>query len=240
MAASLCDWTSLIPELADHGFSAYALDLFGHGGSAKPDDPSLYHVDFIYQHFLAWIDSLQLKEPPILIGHSLGGYISLMHALRQPQMIRSLVLIDPYYEIKQVPLVLRLVQSQPSLGEKAMRITPLWMINFVLGWSRDSIAQISERQRQQIAADYKRASPHFVYITRVIPDLTDSLKQVNLPALVLWGDHDQTLRPASFPRLVQALPNAVGHSIPATGHQPHISKPEQVYSFILEFIKNLS
>jgi pimeloyl-ACP methyl ester carboxylesterase len=240
MAASLCDWNELIPELVHHGYSTYALDLLGHGDSAKPDDPGLYNVDFIYKHFLTWLDSLQLKEPPILIGHSLGGYISLMHALHQPQAIRSLVLIDPYYEIKQVSSLVRLAQSQPSLGEKAMRITPMWMINLVLRWSPESIAPFSERKRQQIAIDYKRASPHFVYITRKIPDLTDSLKQVNVPALVLWGDRDQTLHPASFPRLVQALPNAVGHPIPATGHQPHISKPNQVYPFILGFIKNLS
>jgi pimeloyl-ACP methyl ester carboxylesterase len=113
------------------------------------------------------------------------------------------------------------------------------LIHAVLGWNPDSITNFSEETRRQIAADYKRASPHFVYITREIPDLTDSLSQVDLPALVLWGTRDQTLRPASFTRLVQAMPNAAGHPIAATGHQPHISKPELVNPLIIEYINNL-
>jgi pimeloyl-ACP methyl ester carboxylesterase len=235
-ASSLSDWTSLATELASNGFAAHALDLLGHGESAKPDDPRLYHIESIYHHFQNWVESLNLDTPPVLVGHSLGGYLSLVHAIRQPGAVRGLVLIDPFFESRQLSLLLRLVSRRPTLGEKAMRVTPQWLIHTVIGWNPDTSAYFSTEARQQIAADYKRASPHFVYITRDMPDLTNSLPDVHAPTLVIWGERDQTLRPSSFPRLVQSLPNATGYPVSATGHQPHVSKPELINRLTLNFL----
>jgi pimeloyl-ACP methyl ester carboxylesterase len=239
MAASLSDWARLAPELAENGLAAYALDLLGHGGSAKPDDPRHYHIDALYRHFHAWIESLGLVEPAIIVGHSLGGYLGLLFAMRQPQGVRGLVLIDPYYEKQQLSPLLQLVSRQPALGEKAMRVTPQWMIHAVMGWNPDAATHFSPQVRQQIAADYKRASPHFVYITRDMPDLNAGLEGVTVPTLVVWGEHDLTLYPSSFRRLVRVIPNATACPIAHTGHQPHISKPALVNRSILEFIHSL-
>jgi pimeloyl-ACP methyl ester carboxylesterase len=240
LAASLYEWTSLAPALASHGFAAYALDLLGHGESAKPDDPRLYHVESIYRHFQDWVENLSLDTPPALIGHSLGGYLSLLHAIRHPQAVRGMVLIDPYFETRQLSPLIRLASRRPNLGEKAMRVTPQWLIHAVIGWNPDTTAYFSTEARRRIAADYKRASPHFVYITRDMPDLTDNLPDVNAPVLVIWGKRDLTLQPASFPRLVQILPNATGYPVTTTGHQPHISKPDLVNRLTLEFLAKWS
>lgn len=240
MAASLYDWTEIAPSLAANGYSAYALDLLGHGDSAKPNDPQVYQVEALYDHFREWVNSHDIDSPPILVGHSLGGYLSLVHSLRHPEQVRGLVLINPYYKAQQLSLLLRLVRRRPALSEKAMRVTPHWMIRAVMGWNPEAMTNFSAKARQQIVADYKRASPHFVYITHEMPDLSDQLAQVSLPVLVIWGERDQTLHPASFPQLVQALPNAFGYPIQSAGHQPHISSPELVTRVMLEFIRKLN
>lgn len=240
MAASLSDWNSLAPALASNDFAVYALDLLGHGESAKPDDPRLYHIESIYGHFKEWLEGLDLEAPSVLVGHSLGGYLSLLHAIRQPSAVRGLVLLDPYFELTQLSPLLRLARRRPNLGEKAIRVMPEWLVHTVIGWGPDAAAYYSAETRRQIAADYKRASPHFVYITRNMPDLTGSLPKVKAPTLVIWGERDLTLRPASFPRLVRILPHGTGYQVGATGHQPHISQPELVARLILEFLAQLN
>jgi pimeloyl-ACP methyl ester carboxylesterase len=93
--------------------------------------------------------------------------------------------------------------------------------------------------RQQIANDYKRASPLFLNITRDIPDLSEILPQISTPTRVIWGQHDLTLHPTSFMSLTLMLPNATGKAVPHTGHQPHIGRPDIVNRLVLEFSQSL-
>src|SRR5512134_1890002 len=85
LAASLHDWDMLLPDLAAHGFAGYAVDLLGHGESAKPSSLDDYTSDSTFAHLEEWVESLQLGEPAVLVGHSLGGYLSLQYALRYPE-----------------------------------------------------------------------------------------------------------------------------------------------------------
>ncbi len=239
VAASLHDWTRLVPALASAGFSAYAPDLPGHGESDKPDDPEQYHIEVILLQITRWLDSLPLERPVILLGHSLGGYLSLAYANRYPENVERLVLINPLYSPNQLSPVLQVARRRPALGSKTMRLVPEWLVNTVLGWDQSSTADFSPQARQQIANDYKRASPHFVYITKDISDLTPSLPDIQQPTCVIWGDRDMTLRPDSFPSLVDILPRASGIPIAHSGHQPHIGKPALVSRLVLEFLDAL-
>jgi pimeloyl-ACP methyl ester carboxylesterase len=240
LAASLHDWADMLPDLADNGYRAYALDLLGHGLSEKPHDPVKYQSEGLLAHLQGWIDALALDEPVVFIGHSLGGYLSLSYTLRSPERVRGLVLIDPYYSPRQLSPLIRLVDNRPRLGEKAMRLTPAWFIHAALGWDPVSMAHFSPEARRQIAADYKRASPKIVHITGSLPDLTAEMPKVSVPVKVIWGERDLTLKTQSFPRLVEALPHASGCVIAGCGHQPHIGKPELVNHLVLDFLAGLS
>jgi len=237
IAASLHDWSSLVPALVGNGFRACALDLLGHGESAKPDDPQVYSTHSLVEHFSIWVENLNLDSPAYLVGHSLGGYISLAYTLANPEKIRGIVLIDPFYSPRQLSPLLRLVRRRPTIGEKVIRITPDWVIEMVLGWDPIRKENFRETERQRIANDYKRASPHIVYITRSVPDLSPSLSRISQPTLVIWGDEDRTLSPSSFHRMVRALPDARARIMRGSGHQPHIGKPHLVNHLVLDFLK---
>ena len=245
LAASLRDWDELLPALAEHGYAGYALDLLGHGESAKPRDLSAYTAENVFAHLQNWIDSLELDQPAIFIGHSLGGYLALQYILRYPQKINALVLIDPFYSIQQLPSALRLFFRQQLLNTNLIERTPYWLFRALIdlssltfGASTSAKYTLPESVRIQTAVDYKRASPNIFNIPRTLQDLTSSLPSLNLPTLVIWGTNDQTLATDSFPRLVEMLPNARGESLPA-GHVPHQSHPEQVNRLILDFLEDI-
>jgi pimeloyl-ACP methyl ester carboxylesterase len=245
LAASLHDWDYLLPELSAAGWHGYALDLLGHGESPKPASRS-YKTKWVYKHFAQWADSFQFSEAPVLIGHSLGGYMCLRYAIRNPEKVRGLVLTSPFYKLGQLPSLLRRTYRRPTINAVVVERTPEWVFrwivdltNLALGRSGGSDLTLSDSVRLQTALDYKRTAPGAFNIPNTVHDLTSDLSRVTMPTLVLWGDRDQTLAPASFPPLVQSLPNARGQVL-SGGHVPHQSNPTEYNRLVLEFLESLS
>jgi pimeloyl-ACP methyl ester carboxylesterase len=116
LAASLHDWEVLVPELASYAFQAFAVDLFGHGDSPKPELPELYTISTLINSFEAWIEQLELDSSLMLVGHSLGGHVCLQYGLRHPDRISCMVLIDPFFRPAQLSPVLRLFNKRPKVG----------------------------------------------------------------------------------------------------------------------------
>ena len=244
IAASLHDWDDLVPALAGNGYAAYALDLLGHGDSPRLD-ARLYQMDWVFEHFFHWMKSLRLTEPAILIGHSLGGHVALEYARRVSAWTRGLILVDPFYSPSQLPFLVRKTYSRPRLSELLLgKVSEKWFRFFVdissaaIGHSVGALRALPERIREQTILDYKRVAPGVYHIPSAIMDLTEQLHNVNTPALVIWGDQDKTLSPASFPRLVRTLPKARGEMLRA-GHVPHQSHAEEFNQLVLKFLREI-
>lgn len=245
IAASLHDWDDLIPKLTQNGYASYALDLLGHGESPKPDF-SVYHMDWIFEHFEHWMRSLSLAEPAIVMGHSLGGYVALEYARRASALTRGLILVNPFYSRLQLNPFLRRSYSRRNLRGYLASKAPAWMHrafvdigSVVMGRNQGALHSLPERIRIQTARDYARTAPGVYGIPNVISDMTDFLPYIHVPTLVVWGDRDQTLSPASFSTLVSVMPRASGKSVRA-GHVPHQSNAGEFNQIVLEFLRELS
>ena len=248
LAASLHDWDDLLPELAGAGYAGYALDLFGHGESHKPADHDEYTFDAVFEHFSAWIDSLNLADPLILIGHSLGGGLSLQYALLHPERVRALVLVNPFYDIRQLPPILQIAFRRKLLDTTLLEYLPyrvfrffvdMSSVNFSIGQRRTHV--MPKHIRYQTALDYTRAASGIYNIPRSLPNLIPELSRIQQPTLLLWGNRDQSLNPGSFPTVEQKLANVVAsHTFPVCGHVPHQCHPEQLNPHVMEFLRDVT
>jgi pimeloyl-ACP methyl ester carboxylesterase len=247
LAASLHDWDDLLPELVESGYAGYALDLLGHGDSHKPIHHHEYTFEAVFEHFSVWIDSLSLADSLILIGHSLGGGLSLQYALHYPERVRALVLVNPFYDIRQLPPMLQFAFRRQLINTTLIERTPYRLFRFFVDMSsvsfhmgRRETHTLPERIRYQTALDYTRAASGIYNIPRTLPDLTEDLSCIHQPALLLWGGSDQTLDPQSFPNIGKKLPNIVAsQTFPICGHVPHQCHPEQFNPHVMEFLRNL-
>ncbi|QNE35433.1 alpha/beta fold hydrolase [Leifsonia shinshuensis] len=97
-------WAEVLPGLLRIG-CAIGLDLRGHGGTPAGDIPVT--IDLLVNDVIAAIEQSR-RNRVILIGHSLGGSIATMVAVRRPDLVDGVVSIDPSYgarasEMRDVP-----------------------------------------------------------------------------------------------------------------------------------------
>ena len=246
LAASLHDWDFLVPDLVAGGYEAGALDLLGHGDSGKPACIDDYSIENVFGHAAGWIESLALRQPAVLIGHSLGGYLALDYALRFPERVRALILVNPFYSVQQLSPFLRFVFRRQLLNTALIERTPYRLFRVVIdvtspqiGAGGKSVHSLPESVRIQTTQDYKRAAPGIYNIPRTMRDLTGDLPRVSAPALVIWGARDHTLARSSFPELVRRLPNAVGEEILPCGHVPHQCHAARFNRMVMAFLAKL-
>ena len=240
ISQSLTDWYSLMPILASDGYRAIAVDLLGHGDSPKPTDPEFYTTRAVYGTLESWIEALRMEPPYFLVGHSLGGYMSLNYARRHPDNVAAMVLINPLFSLSQLKGLLNIFMPYDSLGVRVLRRTPSWLVNSFLAKSDSFTTMLPPKARAMYAKNVKRASPYFLLIPKSAKDLTPELEYISPKTMVIYGVHDNIEDPLSFPRLVSGLPNAIGRAMTGCGHQPHHNKPDVVNRIILNFLNDNS
>ncbi len=244
LAASLHEWDALVPELVAAGYRTYAPDLLGHGASPKPPVPA-YQMEWLVDHFSDWLNGLELKDAPVLVGHSLGGYIALEYARQFPGRVRGLVLVDPFFSSSQLPAFSRWAYDHPRLSGFFVSRGPAWMVRWIvdvtsllMGHRTPGPHALNAEVRAQTALDYLRTAPAAYAILKGEPDLRPYLGSIGVPTLVVWGEQDRTLSPASFLDLVKSLPTAIGKSSP-TGHVPHQADADWFGQEVLAFLASL-
>ncbi len=94
-------WTHVAATFADE-FRVIAVDLSGHGDSAHRDD---YMLDQWTREVLTAADHAGIAGPPVVIGHSMGGFVTIATAALHPQRVAGAIVCDspvtaPDHEIR--------------------------------------------------------------------------------------------------------------------------------------------
>ncbi len=184
-------------------------DLRGHGQSDCPADPSLYSVPLAVADMAALLDRAGV-ERAVLVGHSLGGFLSLEFHLAQRARVAGLVLVDtgPGYR-KDAP--------RQGWNERAER------------FARDFEAKGGER-----ALGLARAARGILaqHDARVL----ESLPAIEVPTLVVVGERDEPFLAGSR-YMSEKIPGAKLEVIANAGHSPNVDQPEAFARATSEFLR---
>jgi pimeloyl-ACP methyl ester carboxylesterase len=241
--SSMEEWNPFWQELIDAGYKPYSVDLPGHGQSAHSDNPECYAEEPIYNQILHWIQSLDIDEPFILIGHSFGGHLAIRYTCENPARVARLILINPFLTFRQMTLMNRLPFYFPAFTARMYRHMPSCLIHLFV-WlgslqpGRFLRSTLSKDEMAAMLRDYQRCSDKVVYIPKSVTDLEIDYSKLTMPVFLIWGLRDGTLKTSEFKQLADRLPACKVHTINA-GHYPHRTNTHEVKHAILEFLRRV-
>jgi pimeloyl-ACP methyl ester carboxylesterase len=239
---SFTTWEGWVRDLKTR-FHVISLDFPGHGLTRAPAGYALTSeglVDFVD----AFATKLALPKFAVA-GNSMGGGVAWQLAVRHPDRIDALVLADAVgfpnekpptevplaFKILRYPIgrvILRNIDNRPLVGEglrtdvydKAL-ITPA----IVDRW-----------------AEFQRAPGHRAILLGVnfaaqTQATADMLGTIKVPTLVLHGESDVLIEPASARKFAAAIPGAKLITYPQVGHLPQIEIPQRSAADVAAFLE---
>jgi pimeloyl-ACP methyl ester carboxylesterase len=218
-------WPSDLRRMA--GEIVYSLDLPGHGESRGDVEES---VGGYAQRLVGWLDLLDLGAV-MLVGHSMGGAISMMMALESPQHVQGLVLVGSGARLRVSPQILALTENE-NLYRQAAELVTQWAFSCHADARMIELAQkrMAEVPSRVIHADFV-ACDHF--------DVMDRLAEISMPTLVLCGAEDQ-MTPVKYSHyLADNIPHARLAIIKDAGHMVMLEKPQEVTRHVRNFIQEI-
>ncbi|WP_426166750.1 alpha/beta fold hydrolase BchO [Sandarakinorhabdus sp. DWP1-3-1] len=243
-AAATHSWRDLMPLLATQ-FTVVAPDLPGHGFTSAMARPTPTSVATA---LAALLDVLQL-EPALTVGHSAGAAIALTMAekrLARPQAIVSLggaLLPFPGMAGKLFPALARMIFVNPLMPELfAMRArVPGEVPSFL---HRATGSRIDPRGLQ-LYERLLRTSGHIGGALALMANwdlepLERALSGLDLPILLVHGDHDKTIPAKTAHRVAARLPQAEVKLLPGAGHLSHEEDPAGHAALIVDFARRVA
>ncbi len=230
------NWTDQMDAFADR-YTVVAWDARGYGDSS--DTPPLQVFSDFGDDLAALIGHLG-HDTAHLVGLSMGGMIALDLVTRRPNLVASLTLADttpgfgPSEATERAEFLARRLtplQNGARLRDIADDMAPVLVSKTAGNAVRAAVLDSLHRLREQ---PYMRALQALTIV-----DLSASLDKVNVPTLVIVGEHDIVTPPQKSEQLADAISGAELVKIPDCGHLSNIEKPDEFNRHLAEFLQSL-
>jgi len=237
-------WRNIAPAITDAGHTAYAIDLFGHGESDRPYD-SDFGIASQSEYLDAAMTALRVARG-ILVGVDIGGDIALRLAATRPERVEKLVLINtPAFD--ELPAK-DITQLQRNTARFAVRTTRgiLGAAPLVEAVLKASVADPEKHMPTKLIARYlapfvgKEGPNHLLTLANSISaeDLEDiELRDIHVPALLLWGEEDAFVDAKIGEKLSNALPDGRLVRVPGVGRLLPEENPQFLTEHLLDFMR---
>ncbi len=236
-------------------FPVYAYDRPGFGETARPlppfdspwDNINPYSREGQVEMLRMFMDALDIPEA-VIAGHSVGGIIARLFALRYPSRVKGLILINAsIYGKGFSPKTLTLMRTLP--GRLAgMLILSFFKRKFDENFSKEFYRpdEITEKTRQVYARlftmdKWKRGLWEYLSHGPVLDEAEhlEAIRAITQPVLLVHGKEDRRVDPNQSRLQADAFPDAEFHLIDDCGHMTPEEKPITTAEKIVNFVQSL-
>ncbi|MFB1082733.1 alpha/beta fold hydrolase [Jeotgalibacillus sp. JSM ZJ347] len=236
--SSQAAWHQMVKAFEDD----YQVVLFDYTGSGNSDigaySSDRYHSLEGYADDLIEIcDSLNFRDI-IFVGHSVSGMIGTIAAIRRPELFRQMMMIaaSPRYlndegyhggfDHESIEGMLDMMEK--NFNEWAKYLAPVASKN-------EDRPELAENFEKQLLSNDHTIARQFAEATFLV-DMRQELKQMNVPVVVMQPGDDTIVPHEAALYLSSEFPESELVILGASGHNPHISHPEEVIKYIKKYI----
>lgn len=241
-------WYAMSPllDLVAQRYHVMAVDLPGYGQS--PPFPFRTTIP-AYADLIAQLIEEYADGPVVLIGHSMGGMISVTLALKYPAIVERMVLLGPTITGKLSMFINTLVfpvnmLERFGLGSLIVSAVERAAVGITDRLMRPaSFAErsgITEADYARLRADARRPGQGRVraecYWAMRANNLSGKLSAIETPALVIWGAEDNTVPLRDAGVIADEWPAADLRILPKAGHWPQFEAPEATRRLVAAYL----
>lgn len=167
-----------------------------------------------------------------LLGNSLGGHVALVHVLKHPERIKSLILTGSSGLFEN-----GMGDTYPKRGdyEYIRKKTEVTFYDPAVA-TKELVDEVYEIVNQRIKAIKVIALAK----SAIRNNLGDELKDIKLPTLLIWGNNDTITPPFVGKEFNKLIPNSELHLIDKCGHAPMMERPDEFNEILNGFLTKLS
>lgn len=188
----------------------------GHGNIDIPSDG--ISIEKYTQELVEYCTKNKLKDV-FIFGHSMGGYVALCYALKNPENVNSIITLGTKFEWSE---------------EQAVKESKMLNPDTIL----EKIPQYAQILEKQHGTKWKQLLPSVADLMIDLgknPPLKNSLATINIPVQIMVGDKDNMVTIEESTDVYRALPNAKLVVLPDTKHPMDKVRPNLLLSLIKDF-----
>ncbi len=229
------NWKTLGGQYAENGFEVHALDLRNHGKSLHSDE---FTYEAMVNDIYEYCKGHNLNKVDV-IGHSMGGKVTMFFAMAHPEMLDKIVLADigpKYYSPHHQDILagLNAVDFSTKPGRSDVEnVLKEYITDF--GTRQFLMKNLYWKEQGQLAFRF-----NLKVLTDTIENIGAALPEgsvYNGPVLFLRGDRSNYIKDEDFEMIRSHFPKAEIKDIKMSVHWLHAENPEDFLSETLEFLK---
>lgn len=232
-------WDEQAETLASD-FRAIVPDLRGFGRSRSAVGECVTMENYA-DDLAELLTALRITEPIVFCGLSMGGYIGWQFWRKHRDRVAALIACDtravadtPKGAITRRQMADRVMVEGPGFVAEAM------LPKLLAPETLRHAPQVVEKVRAMIASNSPAAIAAAQRGMAVRPNATELLTTVDVPALVVVGEHDAIATVDEMRGIAEGMPRAEFAIIPGTGHMPPMEAPAEFNQLLGAFLRRLS
>jgi 3-oxoadipate enol-lactonase len=214
-------------------------DLKGFGRSSAPDDPSTYSMSDYVLQVVGLLGQLGVGRV-VLGGLSMGGYVAFSLVARHSDLLAGLVLADTRAGRDMPDVLQRRTDQQEQVRRKGVEgLVETLLEGLLAPHTRETRPQLVEQVRRIMASNPPAGFIGGLEAMKARPDSLPRLGTIEVPTLVLVGEHDGPSPPAVVRVWQERIPGSRLVVVPGAGHLSNLEAPDVFNAEMSDFLDAL-